>query len=498
MAYSSPSTFGYVRRGILVISALLVLAAAFFGAYQWKTYHRNLAVNDANFPPFPALTKQDRILILSPHPDDETLGAGGLMAKATTLGIPVRVVFLTNGDGSLATRLVQDASFIEQMAKGQDPKRPRNVYQQIALMRQKEALAALAKLHIPAKEVSFLGYPDGGTKSMWETNWTAADPYRSSYTKTDHSPYANSWTPKATYCGQQVLRDLEQIITNFKPTIAITTNPYDTHPDHWAANAFLGAAISQLQLQQKYFSQAQGIKRYTFVVHHGLWPAPHGFHPDADLSPPAALTQLGISWMQSSLDTKSESEKTEALQQYKSQLATTPQFLRGFLRRNELFAQGKTLGQDTSSWQAVIQDPRNDLLLPQLVSAADIARISVKNDAGKVLLINISLLSKPWVDLKYVITLHTVTSQKIFLRKIVVSAVNKHHWQGLITSGGHSATVKIATVNVDNDQLIVRIPFTLLAPNQHIPSTRLISAATVFHQRILDQTPTAIVQLLPE
>jgi hypothetical protein len=295
-----------------------------------------------------------------------------------------------------------------------------------------------------------------------------------------------------------VLRDLEQIITNFKPTIAITTNPYDTHPDHWAANAFLGAAISQLQLQQKYFSQAQGIKRYTFVVHHGLWPAPHGFHPDADLSPPAALTQLGISWMQSSLDTKSESEKTEALQQYKSQLATTPQFLRGFLRRNELFAQGKTLGQDTSSWQAVIQDPRNDLLLPQLVSAADIARISVKNDAGKVLLINISLLSKPWVDLKYVITLHTVTSQKIFLRKIVVSAVNKHHWQGLITSGGHSATVKIATVNVDNDQLIVRIPFTLLAPNQHIPSTRLISAATVFHQRILDQTPTAIVQLLPE
>lgn len=41
---------------------------------------------------------QQRILILSPHPDDETLGCGGLIAKAKELGAEVYVQFLTVGD----------------------------------------------------------------------------------------------------------------------------------------------------------------------------------------------------------------------------------------------------------------------------------------------------------------------------------------------------------------------------------------------------------------
>lgn len=39
-----------------------------------------------------------RILILAPHPDDETLGCGGLMAKAKELGAEIYVRFLTVGD----------------------------------------------------------------------------------------------------------------------------------------------------------------------------------------------------------------------------------------------------------------------------------------------------------------------------------------------------------------------------------------------------------------
>jgi N-acetylglucosamine malate deacetylase 1 len=39
-----------------------------------------------------------RILILSPHPDDETLGCGGLMSKAKELGAEVFVQFMTVGD----------------------------------------------------------------------------------------------------------------------------------------------------------------------------------------------------------------------------------------------------------------------------------------------------------------------------------------------------------------------------------------------------------------
>lgn len=41
---------------------------------------------------------QERILVYSPHPDDETLGCGGLMYKAKRAGAEVFVQFLTVGD----------------------------------------------------------------------------------------------------------------------------------------------------------------------------------------------------------------------------------------------------------------------------------------------------------------------------------------------------------------------------------------------------------------
>lgn len=41
---------------------------------------------------------QERLLVYSPHPDDETLGCGGLMHKAKRAGAQVYVQFMTVGD----------------------------------------------------------------------------------------------------------------------------------------------------------------------------------------------------------------------------------------------------------------------------------------------------------------------------------------------------------------------------------------------------------------
>ncbi|MET9796425.1 PIG-L deacetylase family protein [Nocardiopsis alba] len=41
---------------------------------------------------------QERLLIYAPHPDDETLGCGGLMSKAKRAGAEVYVQFMTVGD----------------------------------------------------------------------------------------------------------------------------------------------------------------------------------------------------------------------------------------------------------------------------------------------------------------------------------------------------------------------------------------------------------------
>jgi hypothetical protein len=54
------------------------------------------------------LNGKDRLLVLAPHPDDESLATGGLIQRATRQGLPVKVVFLTNGQNNpWAQRIVE-------------------------------------------------------------------------------------------------------------------------------------------------------------------------------------------------------------------------------------------------------------------------------------------------------------------------------------------------------------------------------------------------------
>ena len=46
------------------------------------------------------LTGGRPFVVLSPHPDDETLGTGGLIAAARTAGQEVDVIVVTDGSGS--------------------------------------------------------------------------------------------------------------------------------------------------------------------------------------------------------------------------------------------------------------------------------------------------------------------------------------------------------------------------------------------------------------
>lgn len=77
------------------------------------------------------------LLVLAPHPDDESIGCGGLIAAATAAGHAVRVVVLTDGAGSHPG------------------------YPGLAALRQEEACAAVAELGLPADAIVFLGLPDG-------------------------------------------------------------------------------------------------------------------------------------------------------------------------------------------------------------------------------------------------------------------------------------------------------------------------------------------------
>jgi LmbE family N-acetylglucosaminyl deacetylase len=54
-------------------------------------------VREFDVVPFTDLTGENPLLILSPHPDDETLGTGGLIAAARRRNQDVHVVLLTDG-----------------------------------------------------------------------------------------------------------------------------------------------------------------------------------------------------------------------------------------------------------------------------------------------------------------------------------------------------------------------------------------------------------------
>ena len=69
-----------------------------------------MTVSEDQFIPFYStnLTGK-RVLILSPHPDDETIGCGGTLALHSAAGDSVRVLILTNGaKGDMSARFDRD------------------------------------------------------------------------------------------------------------------------------------------------------------------------------------------------------------------------------------------------------------------------------------------------------------------------------------------------------------------------------------------------------
>lgn len=306
-----------------------------FSPLPWKhlsTYRSNLAMAHEQWPHTLELGSSDRIFVLAPHPDDETLGAGGLVARARRAGLAVRLAFLTNGDGSRTMHLS------ENVRKGGRYLKSNDAFIRLARVRQQEALAAAEKLGVQTEDVVFLGYPDGGTHIMWEKHWHAERPYRSRHTKCERSPYANSHTPNAIYCGEHALGDVEKALQSFLPTIVLTTHHFDTHADHVTAYNLCASALENLRK-----NDADGWSRtcrfLTFLIHYGPWPAPSGYRPHLSLVPPASLNGVGAHWMTMQLSDAERDAKRAALEHYKSQLATTPRYLRSFVRRNELFSE---------------------------------------------------------------------------------------------------------------------------------------------------------------
>ncbi len=263
-----------------------------------------------------------RLLIVAPHPDDEVIAAGGLMQQVLARGGEVRVVVLTNGDGSLTGTMLE--------FRRPYPRSPH--YIQAGLIRQQESLQALATLGLAPGFVDFLGYPDQGLRPLWFDHWDDEDPYRSPFTGFTHGAYPLSLNPSAVYSGHSLLQDLRAILDDFRPDAIVAPHPTDSHPDHWAAGAFTALALALRRTDP-------APRLLLYLVHRGDFPVPRGDLPFAPLLPPLRLVNDSFYWQRLTLPDEMVEAKGQATNLYRSQLPLLGGFLRSFVRQNELFCE---------------------------------------------------------------------------------------------------------------------------------------------------------------
>ena len=350
----------------------------------------------------------DRILVIAPHSDDETLGAGGFLYDAIRRGASAYVALMTNGDGfTLAANRefrilrVTSRKFIE-----------------LGYKRQEESIEALGILGVPAGNVFFLGYPDRGLAPMWHENWLT--PYLSRFTKATKSPYYNSYHSETSYCGQDVCRDLEEIILKVRPTIILTASPIDMHPDHWATYNFTLYVIERLA--QKGMLPGPGPHVLWYLVHRGNWPYPRGFRPATGLLPLNALAYADFEWDVYRLSAEAVLAKSEAIRAYKSQMSIMASYLLSFARATELFGEATVVSvPDISSsgliidgrlddWPAAIKpmrEPVMDCLVRKVEGGGDFESILVGKDATE-LYLAMNLRTEASREILYRLHLHSV------------------------------------------------------------------------------------------
>jgi LmbE family N-acetylglucosaminyl deacetylase len=151
-----------------------------------------MSKNEADFYPYSVTDLSSRdALIIAPHPDDESLGCGGSIAKHIKAGSRVKVIFLTDGD------------------KGDFQSRFGGNYTKI---RRKSADKAMEMLGV--NDYEFWSYGD-----------------RELYLRED-----------------EIERRLPAVIGSFSPALIYAPSPFEAHPDHRASFNAVWRTTKQMEI----------------------------------------------------------------------------------------------------------------------------------------------------------------------------------------------------------------------------------------------------------
>ncbi len=275
---------------------------------------------------------RERLLVIAPHPDDETLGAAGLIQRVIEGGGTVRIVLMTAGD-----------AYVEVVRhETRKPKPTSPDFVAFGKRRIKESLTAMRKLDDGDRiRVQLLGFPDGGLDALLCSYWSSSKPYRSPTSGASDPPYdREALNPDIPYAGEGLRRELAGVIEDARPTLVALPDPLDNHPDHHAAGVFALIALNDwLSHPGPASLEPDRItpRILAYLVHWPHWP------PDAkDAAQPFCLPgdypAHGVRPVSLEMSDREQKNKRAALACYASQ-QTVMSGMVAFLRDSEPFTQ---------------------------------------------------------------------------------------------------------------------------------------------------------------
>jgi LmbE family N-acetylglucosaminyl deacetylase len=428
-----------LKKIIFTVLGLITIISVFYLSLT--------CLDTQGYAQMPEIGDNDRILVIAPHPDDESLAAGGLIKKARDMNVNVKVVVMT--DGSSAATPPEFSQFLENNNKTSST--------EIGELRHEEAVQAMSKLGVNESGIVFLGYPDTGLKSLFEDFWDQDKLYSSNtaFNRFDHSPYNFTYHPHVNYTGGNVARDLEEIITDFKPTIIIAPDGLDEHHDHWATNAFLMYSAAATKYKGKI---------YTYLIHKGgaKWPTPPNYQPSLNLTAPQELRNFDINWIETSLTADEEKAKEDAINSYKLPLSLTKGYLKSFIRINELFTTPQALKvemvRDTNfTWSGMpsssFEDVRYDYTTKTLKTSDEMSSVGVARDTNHLYVIIYAAHNiNPELIYKY----HFRFLENGQLKRLDVKVQNGT--TEYVKKSVNSIEVGSSTVEIQGDMMVLKLP----------------------------------------
>ena len=256
---------------------------------------------------------QERVLIVVPHPDDETLGIGGTLQhlvfrRSHGEDISYRVVLMTCGDSF-------EAAYQKWL-----PHHPGKTYVDFGVARHDETVKAMGRLGVGLENLTFLGFPDSLLTQILDSDVAVKNPH----TGTAEVPYPFAFRFHAPYTRRELVQELTEILNQVKPTLLYTPTLSDHHPDHSGTEKIVDATLTAMGLT---------VPRREYLIHWDThdpaWPyngKPWGVilgHQKPDFIEPLTAAEQTL--------------KSEAISDYATQLPVVYDYLHGFAKSSEVF-----------------------------------------------------------------------------------------------------------------------------------------------------------------